>query len=198
VTNGLFSTMTPSSQFRYDPSGDRGLPQQGGPPSAGLVSSIVADCQRGRRERGQPTPKTTLDVSHEHEQSVLADAASVRRAVEPLVRRAIESAAQPAATRETPAVAEVVVTTVDLGDAIEVEVADSGPALPDHVRKWLNEKTGRSYHANVVPEGAGLALAAVRAVVARIGGAIHATNCPDGGVAITLRLPRRQARRMVA
>ncbi|MFM9198104.1 MAG: ATP-binding protein [Planctomycetia bacterium] len=190
--------MTPPSHLLPGPSDDRGLPPHGGLPSAGLVSSIVADCNRSRRERGQPPLKTTLDVSPAHEQAVLADAAAVRRALEPLVRRALESAAQAGAAGEMPAVAEVVVTTVDLGDAIEIEVADSGPALPDHVRTWLNEKMGRSYHANVVPEGAGLALAAVRAVVARVGGDVLATNCPEGGVAITLRLPRRQARRMVA
>ncbi|MFM7292437.1 MAG: ATP-binding protein [Planctomycetia bacterium] len=193
--------MTPPSHLVHGQSGDRGgrgVPSSGGVPSAGLVSSIVADCQRSRRERGQPPLKTTLDVSQAHEQAVLADATVVRRALEPLVRRALESASQHDANSEMPAFAEVVVTTVDLGDAIEIEVADSGPALPRHVQTWLNEKTGRSYHANVVPEGAGLALAAVRAVIARIGGDMHATNCPEGGVAITLRLPRRQARRMVA
>lgn len=178
--------------------GDRGQHSQASPHSHGLLSSIVADCSRSRREQGQPPLTTTLDVSQHHEQSLLADAAVIRRALEPLVRRAIESAAQPDATREAPVGAEVIVTTVDVGDAIEIEVADTGPALPERVKKWLNESSVGSYHANVVPEGAGLALAAVRSVVARIGGAVRATNCPEGGVAITLRLPRRQARRLAA
>jgi K+-sensing histidine kinase KdpD len=178
--------------------GDRSQQPQVSLHSQGLVSSIVADCSRSRREQGQPPLATTLDVSQRHEQALLADAAVIRRALEPLIRRAIESAAQPDATREAPVVAEVIVTTVDVGDAIEIEVADTGPAISDRVRKWLNENSGGSYHANVVPEGAGLALAAVRSVVARIGGTIRATNCPEGGVAITLRLPHRQARRLAA
>ena len=173
-------------------------PSQGGASPAGLVASIVAACERSRREQGQTPLTATLDVSEVHEQALCCAAAVVRRALEPLIRRALESATQPDANRETPVVAEVVVTTVDVGDAIEIEVADSGPSLPERVRKWLNETGGRSYHANVVPEGAGLALAAVRSVVARLDGRIRVTDCPEGGVAITLRLPRRQAGRLAA
>lgn len=166
--------------------------------TSGLVSSILADQTRARRVPGRPPLAVTLDVSQQHEQSLVADATLLRRALEPLIRRAVESAAQIDATRESPVVREVIVTSVDLGDAIEIEVADSGPALSDQVRKWLGE-TGRGPHdQSVMPEGTGLALAAVRAAVARIGGTLHAANCPDGGVAITLRLPRRQSQRLAA
>jgi C4-dicarboxylate-specific signal transduction histidine kinase len=146
----------------------------------------------------------TLDVSPDHEQALLAESASIRRALELLIRRAFESATQPHDSREPLVLREVVVTSVDVGDAIEIEVADSGPALADPVRKWLNDPA-RSDHAfndlhasGDTPEGAGLALAAVRAATARIDGTLWAANCPEGGVAITLRLPRRQAQRLAA
>ena len=146
----------------------------------------------------------TLDVSPDHEQALLAEPASIRRALELLIRRAFESATQPHDSREPLAIREVVVTSIDVGDAIEIEVADSGPALSDPVRKWLNDharndQARNDRHASGdTPEGAGLALAAVRAATARIDGTLWSANCPEGGVAITLRLPRRQAQRLAA
>ena len=141
---------------------------------------------------------TTLDVCPSHEQAIVAESTSIRRAIEPLIRRAFESAMQPRDSRTSPSLREVVVTSVDVGHAIEIEVADSGPALSDSVRTWLNDSGEGLHGPDVTPEGAGLALAAVRAAAARIGGTLHAANCPEGGVAITLRLPRRQAQRLAA
>jgi K+-sensing histidine kinase KdpD len=187
--------MTPSFQHHRSTSSGGSLSSRS---SEGLLSSILADCTRARREQGQPQLAAMLDVSQQHEQSLLADPSLVRRALEPLVRRALESAAQSDASREPPLVREVIVTSIDLGDAIEIEVADSGQALSDGVRKWLGENPHHPNDTGVVPEGAGLALVAVRAAVTRIDGTLRAVNCPEGGVAITLRLPRRQARRLAA
>ena len=172
--------------------------------SHGLLSSIVADCVRVRREQGRLPVAATLDVSPDHEQALLAEPTSIRRSLELLIRRAFESAMQPHDSREPLAIREVVVTSIDVGDAIEIEVADSGPALSDTVRKWLNDPACSGHAFNGLhapgdtPEGAGLALAAVRAATARIDGTLWAANCPEGGVAITLRLPRRQAHRLAA
>ena len=159
-----------------------------------LLATIVADCSRTRRAQGQPPLTTQLDVPEDH--AVEADPLLFRRALEPLVRRAFAAATEPDASREVPTVREVVVTSVATGDAVEIEVADSGPGLADHVRHWLCQ-TGPAADGTV-PEGAGLALAAVRAAAARLGGTLRAVNCPEGGVAITLRLPSRQARRLAA
>jgi len=90
------------------------------------------------------------------------------------------------------------VTSVDVGDAIEIEVADSGPSLSVGVRNWLNQTAPGSTESDSIPADAGFALAAVRAAAARIQGTLNAANCPEGGVAITLRLPRRQAQRLAA
>jgi K+-sensing histidine kinase KdpD len=172
--------------------------------SQGLLSTILADCVRVRREQGRLPVAATLDVSPHHEQALLAEPTSIRRALELLIRRAFESATQPPDSRQRLAIREVVVTSIDVGDAIEIEVADSGPSLSDPVRKWLNDPTRndparKSLNArDDTPEGAGLALAAVRAAAARIDCTLRAANCPEGGVAITLRLPCRQAQRLAA
>jgi C4-dicarboxylate-specific signal transduction histidine kinase len=171
--------------------------------SQGLLSTILADCVRVRREQGRLPVAVTLDVSPHHEQALLAESTSIRRALELLIRRAFESATQPD-SRQRLSIREVVVTSIDVGDAIEIEVADSGPSLSDPVRKWLNGPAGndparKGLHApGDTPEGAGLALAAVRAAAARIDCTLRAANCPEGGVAITLRLPCRQAQRLAA
>ncbi len=193
--------MSSSRHRRADPSG-RCLPQQIAlphqHPQQSLFAAILTDCARGRRDQGRPPLAATLDVVWHHEQSLLADPALVRRALEPLIRRAFESASETVAGRESPVFREVIITSVDVGDAIEIEVADSGPSLSEGVRRWLNQSTQSSAETGFTPEGAGLALAAVRAAVARINGTLHAANCPEGGVAITLRLPRLQSQRLAA
>jgi C4-dicarboxylate-specific signal transduction histidine kinase len=43
-----------------------------------------------------------------------------------------------------------------------------------------------------------VALAAARQLTGQLGGSIDAINCPEGGTAFTLRLPRRMPQRMAA
>jgi signal transduction histidine kinase len=40
-------------------------------------------------------------------------------------------------------------------------------------------------------EGAGLGLAIVERAVETHGGTVHACNCPEGGAAFTIRIPRK-------
>lgn len=161
-----------------------------------LLSSILAECQRAYRAPGRPSVAVNLDVSERHDLPLAVDAALLRRAVEPLVRRALESAAVGDRDGDGPALREVTVTGVDLGDAFEIEVADSGPSLSPGLRHWL--AGGTADIDGTAPEDAGFALIAARTAAARIDGVLHAAACPEGGVAVTLRLPRRLARRLVA
>lgn len=186
--------MTPPFSHRRSAS----LPSHALLPSQGLLASILADCVRVRREQGRPSLAATLDVSPHHERALLAEPALIRRVLEPLIRRAFESATQPHDSREPVAIREVVVTSIDVGDAIEIEIADSGPALSESVRTWLIDPATGLHETPAMPEGTGLALAAVRAAAARINGTLQVVNCPEGGVAITLRLPCRQAQRLAA
>jgi len=168
-----------------------------------MVAAIVADCVRTWREQGRQPLEVTVDVEPQHERAIAAEPPLVRRALEPLIRRAFESATELDASRASQPLREIVVTSIDLGDAIEVEVADCGPSLADPVRRWLNQsahdQAARGSSAvGTAPEGTGLALIAIRAAASRLAGTLHAAHCPEGGVALTLRLPRRQARRMAA
>lgn len=95
--------------------------------------------------------------------SLDADPVGLARVLRGLVDTALAAAA--AASR----VREVVVTAVDMNDWIEIEVADSGAGTADAA-----------------------ALATARSAAVAWGGTVLATPCPEGGMAVTLRLPRRR------
>lgn len=73
-------------------------------------------------------------------------------------------------------VAEVVITAVATRAGLELEIASSGCPSP----------------------AADAEIAAAAAVLERGGGTLVATPCPEGGRALTLRLPRRAVRRQAA
>jgi C4-dicarboxylate-specific signal transduction histidine kinase len=155
-----------------------------------MLTSILADCGRSRRERGLPDVAVTLDVPAG--QPLPAAAAPLRRLLESLVWRALEAAARPDAESDAPPLRELSVTSIDLGGVVEIEVADSGAALARDVCSWL------AGDVDGMPQEAGLSLAAARTAADRLGGTLRAANCPEGGAAITLRVPRRQAQRLAA
>jgi len=93
----------------------------------------------------------------------------LRDAVRLLLEAACDaSAAAPVRLRE------VTITAVETRAAIEIEVADAGDGPP------------------------ATALAAVRPRAEWLGGSLATAACPEGGVAATLRLPRRRAQSRAA
>lgn len=74
----------------------------------------------------------------------------------------------------------------------ELEIADTGPGMSDEVRKRAFEPFFSTKN-----HGTGLGLAIVYRIAEVHGGTCLAQNCPDGGAAFTLRIPRR-AMRMAA
>lgn len=89
----------------------------------------------------------------------------------------------------------IVVTATPCHDGVEIEVADTGPGMSDEVRTrafepFFTTKTG----------GTGLGLAIVYRAAEVHQGCVRAMNCPDGGAAVSLWLPRREetARRTAA
>jgi len=119
---------------------------------------------------------TTVDVPPAT--IVSADRESLRRAVLNLVLNAVD--AQPDG-------GEIVVTGVVGQDAVELEIADAGPGLSGEASRRAFEPffTTKS-------NGIGLGLAIVYRLIEAHGGAVIAQNCPEGGAAFTIRLPRRQ------
>lgn len=83
---------------------------------------------------------------------------------------------------------DLVITTYDGHHALEIEVADSGPGLSTEQMKRLFEP-----FYTTKDRGTGLGLSVVYHVAEAHGGTIEATNCPEGGAAFTLKIPRQQA-----
>ncbi|MEN6459404.1 MAG: HAMP domain-containing sensor histidine kinase [Thermoguttaceae bacterium] len=117
--------------------------------------------------------ETTLDIPWN--QMLTADREMLRRAVRNLVLNA--AAAMPDG-------GSLVVTSASTPDAVELEIADSGPSMSDEGRRHAFDLVG------IDERGAtGCTLAIVRRIAEFHGGSLSVANCPDGGVALTLRVP---------
>lgn len=92
-----------------------------------------------------------------------------------LLRRAVDA---------SPHGGEVVVTAVDTGSGIDVEIADNGAGLLQGPRASLSGLTEIDVH------GATVSLAWIDHVARRHGGRSFVMNCPDGGAAYTLRIAK--------
>jgi signal transduction histidine kinase len=106
-----------------------------------------------------------------------ADADMLRRALLNLILNAVDV---------MPHGGQLEVTTCSTPLGIEIEVADSGPGLPDDAMARLFEPffTTKS-------NGTGLGLAIVERIAEAHGGQVIAMNCPLGGAAFTLCLPHQ-------
>jgi signal transduction histidine kinase len=108
-----------------------------------------------------------------------ANRALIRRAVEHLMLGAIAA---------MPNGGSLWATSAAGPDAVELEIADTGPTLSDDARQHAFDSPG-----NTERGASGWELAMVHHIAKIHGGAVTAANCPDGGVAFTLRIPRRAA-----
>lgn len=78
------------------------------------------------------------------------------------------------------------ISSIETPQGLDLEVADSGPGIPADV-------SGRLFDpfVSTKPTGTGLGLSIVERIAAAHGGTVDARNCPEGGAAFTLCLPRR-------
>ena len=146
--------------------GPRILPLWSVPTVGDLVATAVAAARRDCS-----TVRFACDI--DPRLGTAGDPQPLARLLEGLVQQAVAAAAVPDPHSDLPPLCEVVVTAVDAGDAVEIEVADSG-------------------NARVAVEGE------LETLATRLGGSLLVTACPEGGTAVTLRLPRRRARGMAA
>jgi len=144
-------------------------------PPRGLLESILDEVCAERRGRGLPTCTVTLDVADRHVLQV--DPPTIRDVLRALLARALENAQHADAKSDGPAVHEVVVTSIEHADSIEIEIADSGP---------------------VSTPAAVIADSKLQGLLDIIGGKLTAASCPEGGSALTVRLPHRRLRRLAA
>jgi len=142
---------------------------------ADLLHSAVAEVTVTHEPaaRGRRPVRVTCDVAPHL--VIPGPALLVREAVRSILADAVAAADGPRQPSDFPAGDEVVVTAVDTGLALEIEIADSGdePAT------------------SAVP-------AALRTAVARLGGSVSVQACPEGGRAVTLCFPHRRARGLAA
>jgi signal transduction histidine kinase len=135
-----------------------------------LVSSVL-DALAPQMEAQQ----IEIDLDIPFAVSISADEHMVRRAILNLVLNALDA---------MPNGGELVFTAIESELGVELEIADSGPGIPDTVLGSLFEPffTTKS-------TGTGLGLAIVGRILDVHGGNITVTNCPEGGVAFSLTFP---------
>jgi signal transduction histidine kinase len=126
--------------------------------------------------------RTTVDVAAGL--IVHADREALRRAVLNLVLNALDA---------MPDGGELIVTAVTAAGYIDLEIADDGPGLTEEARRRAFEPffTTKS-------SGIGLGLAIVYRLIESHGGEVTVRNCPEGGAAFNIRLPRRTPQEAVA
>jgi two-component system OmpR family sensor kinase len=91
------------------------------------------------------------------------------------------------ALRYTPPGGSVEVRVGPDGDQARIEVADSGPGIPEEERERVFD---RFYRGRQAPSGgSGLGLAIVRQVVTLHGGSITLGKSPSGGLLVSARFP---------
>jgi signal transduction histidine kinase len=84
---------------------------------------------------------------------------------------------------------ELVITSYDGPRGFELEVADSGTGLTEEQKRKAFEP-----FYSTKENGTGLGLAIVYHVAEAHGGTVTAMNCPEGGAAFTIKIPRRTMR----
>ncbi len=147
---------------------------------ASLVGSVVDELQRESADSGRPLPRLSVDVAADHR--LPADAAALRTLLERGIREAVRVTAASATMART---AEVVITSVQYHDRLELEIADSGPARAER------EAAGGLLSG-------GLQAATERPLLDRLAAAVRLDDCPEGGVALTLSIPLAATRRAAA
>jgi signal transduction histidine kinase len=110
---------------------------------------------------------------------VTADREMMRRAILNLVLNAVDA---------MPRGGDLVVTSYERQGGLELEIADSGPGLPETDVPRLFDP-----FFTTKPSGTGLGLSIVHRIVEAHGGRVTAMNCPEGGAAFTIELPPRRA-----
>ncbi len=110
---------------------------------------------------------------------ITADREMLRRVVLNLVLNALDA---------MPDGGSLVITSDSDSSGVELEIADTGPGLSEEAKRrafepFFTTKCG----------GTGLGLAIVYRIAEVHGGEVTAMNCPEGGAAVTLRIPQPDA-----
>ena len=175
--------------------------------SSQRMSRLVSDLLiLARSDAGQTRPKSEVDLGEiamsagreiapslgERSLRVDCAAAPVRGNQDELHRLALNLLDN--AVRYTPEGADISLATSHDPKAgnVRLEVADSGPGIPEAMRERVFERfvRGQSSSDTAASDGTGLGLAMVRAIAASHGGTVTAGSSPDlGGARLAVVLP---------
>lgn len=156
-----------------------------------LRSERVSVCELFKRvsDRHERTIRDRhITLEHQIEPGtpdIRGDAGRLEQALQNLAANAI---------RHTPSGGRVILEAFADPDAgrVRVVVRDTGPGIPtEHLPRVFDRfyKVDASRAGTTMPSGSGLGLSIVRAIVERHGGAVMASNAPDGGAIFEMRLP---------
>lgn len=140
-----------------------------------LLEVVERALDRARRRAGE----INFDVSLQP-WVLTGDNSSLERAVLNLLDNAVKF---------SPPASTVWVRLYPLGDGTAVvEIADAGPGIAKEDLPKVFDRFYRSSEARTLP-GSGLGLAIVKHAAERHGGAVYASQAPEGGALMTIRLP---------
>ncbi len=106
-----------------------------------------------------------------------ADREMIRRAMLNLILNSLDAMS---------AGGELVITSFAGPQGFELEIADSGPGITDEQQQHLFDP-----FYSTKATGTGLGLSIVQRIAESHGGRVTARNCPEGGAAFTIEIPRR-------
>ncbi|MBN1396000.1 MAG: HAMP domain-containing histidine kinase [Pirellulales bacterium] len=142
------------------------------------LRKLVDECCRPLAYRfAERAIRAAIDVPDDL--MIVADRELLRRAVQNLVLGAVAA---------MPNGGALVVTSASGPEAVELEIADTGESLDDDQLRRAFDPSGDETRGTT-----GWSLAAVRKAVEAHWGSVSVANCPEGGVAFTLRIPRPPA-----
>ncbi|NUU06500.1 HAMP domain-containing sensor histidine kinase [Leifsonia sp. C5G2] len=144
------------------------------------LAGAVARAAGGRAEERD----VTIDVSPEPGSLVTGAPVSLRRMIVALIDNALDHARS-----------HISVTVRPHRDSVLLTVQDDGPGFSEGVEDRAFDRFASARDAQTAePRGRhyGLGLALVAEVVSRHHGTVDASNRPEGGAVVTVRLPKRQ------
>jgi signal transduction histidine kinase len=139
-----------------------------------LRALVIDICRSLSRQMSSPNVDVVIDIPTR--QMITADGDMLRQAVANLVVHAIDT---------MPDGGSLVVTSSAGPTTVELEIADSGPGLPDEMQHPAADELSRT-SAGTIDFG----LAVACRIAELHGGKVTAVNCPEGGAAFTLSIPR--------
>jgi len=144
---------------------------------AALLQEIVADASFEAEAAGKRVQLKNVDVCSMH-----GDRLWLGRALDNVLRNAV---------RHTNAGTEVEIAIRCSAEQITISVEDHGPGVPDDALEHLFEPFFRAENSRVRNSGGyGLGLAIARQVVELHQGDISASHATDGGLLVSITLPR--------